>query len=96
MNETILKVIASLQSNTSELRSILNFNENERHYIIQAMRDIQQAVDFLTQVGTPLKPDEQFLFCGSDDDCENYIYPDGSIVFAEFSKTKRFPEKLPF
>ena len=46
MNETILKVITSLQSNTSELRSILNFNENERHYIIQAMRDIQQAVDF--------------------------------------------------
>ena len=96
MNETILKVIASLQSNTSELRSILNFNENERHYIIQAMRDIQQAVDFLVQVGTPLKPDEQFLFFGSDDDCENYIYPDGSTVFGEFSKTKRVPEKLPF
>ncbi len=96
MNETILKVIASLQSNTSELRSILNFNENERHYIIQAMRDIQQAVDFLTQVGTPLKPDEQFLFGGADDDWENCIYPDGSIVFGVFSNTKRTPEELPF
>ena len=94
MNETILKVIASLQSNTSELRSILNFNENERHYIYQAMRDIQQAVDFLVQVGTPLKPDEQFLFCGSDDDCENYIYPDGTLVFGQPVYSAEIPEVL--
>ncbi|MBQ6480140.1 MAG: hypothetical protein IJI45_03385 [Anaerolineaceae bacterium] len=94
MNETILKVIASLQSNTSELRSILNFNENERHYIYQAMRDIQQAVDFLNQVGTPLKPDEQFLFGGSDDDWENCIYPDGSLVFGQSVYTGEIPEVL--
>lgn len=94
MNETILKVIASLQSNTSELRSILNFNENERHYIYQAMRDIQQAVYFLNQVGTPLKPDEQFLFYGSDDDCENCICPDGSLVFGQSVYTGEIPEVL--
>ncbi len=94
MNETILKVIASLQSNTSELRSILNYNENERHYIFQAMRDIQQAVDFLAQVGMPLKPDEKFLFWGSDDDCENCFYPDGSLVFERPVYSAKIPEVL--
>ena len=61
MKDTIQQIIDSLQKNISELRCVRTFEDSDRHYIVQAMRDIQQAVDFLQRIGTPLQPDEAFL-----------------------------------
>ena len=72
MKDTIQQIIDSLQNNISELRCVRTFEDSDRHYIVQAMRDIQQAVDFLQRIGTPLQPDEAFLVFG------DWVNPEGT------------------